>query len=182
MTEKLFTPLTIGDLVLPNRVVMAPLTRNRARPDGDVPHALNAEYYAQRAAAGLIVTEATQISPEGKGYIQTPGIYSQEQVAGWRLVTDAVHAKGGRIFLPALACRAHLACLAAARRAAPRRAVGDTGQGADLHRLGHGRRFAAARARARRDPAPDRRLCEGCAQCAARPASMASSCMAPTAI
>ena len=98
MTEKLFTPLAVGDLVLPNRVVMAPLTRNRARPDGDVPHALNAEYYAQRASAGLIVTEATQISPEGKGYIQTPGIYSEEQVAGWRLVTDAVHAKGGRIF------------------------------------------------------------------------------------
>ena len=98
MPAKLFTPLTIGDLILPNRVVMAPLTRNRARPDGDVPHALNAEYYAQRASAGLIVTEATQISPEGKGYIQTPGIYSQEQVAGWRLVTDAVHAKGGRIF------------------------------------------------------------------------------------
>lgn len=98
MPAKLFTPLTIGDLILPNRVVMAPLTRNRARPDADVPHALNAEYYAQRASAGLIVTEATQISPEGKGYIQTPGIYSQEQVAGWRLVTDAVHAKGGRIF------------------------------------------------------------------------------------
>ena len=98
MVEKLFTPLTIGDLVLPNRVVLAPLTRNRALPDGDVPHALNAEYYAQRASAGLIITEASQISPEGKGYIQTPGIYSQEQVEGWRLVTDAVHARGGRIF------------------------------------------------------------------------------------
>ncbi len=98
MVEKLFTPLTIGDLTLPNRVVMAPLTRNRALPDGDVPHALNAEYYAQRASAGLIVTEASQISPEGKGYIQTPGIYSEAQVAGWRLVTEAVHAKGGRIF------------------------------------------------------------------------------------
>lgn len=97
MVEKLFTPMTIGDLTLPNRVVMAPLTRNRAL--GDVPHALNAEYYAQRASAGLIVTEATQISPEGKGYFQTPGIYSPEQVAGWRLVTDAVHEKGGRIFL-----------------------------------------------------------------------------------
>jgi N-ethylmaleimide reductase len=77
---------------------MAPLTRNRALPDGDVPHALNAEYYAQRASAGLIISEASQISPEGKGYIQTPGIYSAEQVEGWRLVTDAVHAKGGRMF------------------------------------------------------------------------------------
>lgn len=98
MTEKLFTPLALGDLVLPNRVVMAPLTRNRALPDGDVPHALNAEYYAQRAGAGLIVSEATQISPEGKGYAWTPGLYSDAQVEGWRLVTDAVHAKGGRIF------------------------------------------------------------------------------------
>ncbi|MGE0024108.1 MAG: alkene reductase [Hyphomicrobium sp.] len=99
MTEKLFTPLTIGTLTLPNRIVMAPLTRNRATPEGDVPHALHVEYYTQRAGAGLIITEATQISPEGKGYIQTPGIYSQEQVAGWRKVTDAVHAAGGRIVL-----------------------------------------------------------------------------------
>jgi N-ethylmaleimide reductase len=95
----LFSPLTIGDLTLPNRVVMAPLTRNRALPDGDVPHALNATYYAQRATAGLIISEASQISPEGKGYAWTPGIYSPAQVAGWRLVTDAVHAQGGRIFL-----------------------------------------------------------------------------------
>ncbi len=99
MTAKLFTPLAIGDLTLPNRIVMAPLTRNRAHPDGDVPHELHAEYYAQRAAAGLIVTEATQITPEGKGYVQTPGIYSPEQIAAWRKVTEAVHAKGGRIFL-----------------------------------------------------------------------------------
>ena len=99
MQEKLFTPLQLGDLTLPNRVVMAPLTRNRALPDGDVPHELNAKYYAQRASAGLIIAEATQISPEGKGYIQTPGIHSDAQVAGWQKVTDAVHAKGGRIFL-----------------------------------------------------------------------------------
>ena len=78
---KLFTPTRIGDLELPNRIVMAPLTRNRARPDGDVPHALNAEYYAQRATAGLLISEGTQISPEGKGYAWTPGIHSQEQVA-----------------------------------------------------------------------------------------------------
>ncbi|MEP3226293.1 MAG: alkene reductase [Parasphingorhabdus sp.] len=94
----LFDTLSLGDLTLPNRVVMAPLTRNRALHDGDVPHALNAEYYAQRASAGLIISEATQISPEGKGYAFTPGIYSDEQVKGWQLVTDAVHAKDGRIF------------------------------------------------------------------------------------
>jgi N-ethylmaleimide reductase len=94
---KLFTPTRIGDLDVPNRLVMAPLTRSRARPDGDVPQALNAEYYAQRATAGLIITEGTQISPEGKGYAWTPGIHSPEQVAGWRLVTDAVHKAGGRI-------------------------------------------------------------------------------------
>lgn len=98
MTEKLFTPFRLGDLELPNRVVMAPLTRNRALPEGDVPHALNAAYYAQRADAGLIISEATQISPQGKGYAWTPGIYSEAQVAGWRLVTDAVHDRGGRIF------------------------------------------------------------------------------------
>lgn len=98
MEPKLFTPLELGDLTLPNRVVMAPLTRNRALPDGDVPHALNAEYYAQRATAGLIISEGTQISPEGKGYIQTPGIHSPAQVAGWKIVTDAVHEAGGRIF------------------------------------------------------------------------------------
>jgi N-ethylmaleimide reductase len=94
---KLFTPTRIGDLDLPNRIVMAPLTRNRAQPDGDVPHALNAEYYAQRATAGVLISEGTQISPEGKGYAFTPGIHSPEQVAGWRLVTDAVHKAGGRI-------------------------------------------------------------------------------------
>jgi N-ethylmaleimide reductase len=99
MKSKLFTPLDLGDnLVLPNRIVMAPLTRNRAKPDGDVPYELHVEYYAQRASAGLIITEGTQISPEGKGYIQTPGIHSPAQVAGWRKVTDAVHKAGGRIF------------------------------------------------------------------------------------
>jgi len=98
MQAKLFTPLNLGDLTLPNRIVMAPLTRNRARPDGDVPYALNVEYYAQRASAGLIITEGTQITPEGKGYIQTPGIYSAAQIAGWKAVTDAVHDAGGRIF------------------------------------------------------------------------------------
>lgn len=94
----LFAPFKAGSLELPHRVVMAPMTRARSTQPGDVPNALNARYYAQRASAALIVTEATQVSPQGKGYSFTPGIYSDEQVAGWRLVTDAVHAAGGRIF------------------------------------------------------------------------------------
>src|SRR6202167_3739897 len=94
----IFSALRLGPLDLPNRVVMAPMTRNRAGPR-NVPTALNATYYAQRAGAGLIVSEATQISPQGLGYPGTPGIHSTEQVAGWKLVTDAVHEAGGRIFL-----------------------------------------------------------------------------------
>ena len=92
----LFDALRFGDLVAANRIVMAPLTRDRAGP-GQVPTPLMATYYEQRASAGLIVTEATQISAEGQGYLDTPGIYSAEQIAGWRRVTQAVHAKGGRI-------------------------------------------------------------------------------------
>ena len=94
----LFTPIDIGPYTLPNRIVMAPMTRNRAG-DGNVPQALNAEYYAQRAGAGLIITEASQISPQGVGYPATPGIHSDEQVEGWKQVTRAVHEKGGRIFI-----------------------------------------------------------------------------------
>jgi N-ethylmaleimide reductase len=94
----LFAPFRLGDLDLPNRIVMAPLTRNRAARDTDAPHDLHALYYRQRASAGLIVSEGTQISQQGKGYIQTPGSYSEAQVEGWRKVTDAVHEAGGRIF------------------------------------------------------------------------------------
>jgi len=94
----LFDPVRFGSMAAANRIVMAPLTRNRAGP-GHTPTPLMASYYEQRAGAGLIVAEATQISAEGQGYFGTPGIYSQEQVAGWRRVTDAVHAKGGRIAL-----------------------------------------------------------------------------------
>src|SRR6266478_5096928 len=94
----LFSPLTVGSLNCKNRVAMAPLTRSRAGP-GNVPNALNALYYAQRASAGLIVSEATQVAPEGQGYISTPGIYSAEQVAGWKCVTSAVDACGGRMVL-----------------------------------------------------------------------------------
>ncbi|MFK8250139.1 alkene reductase [Ancylobacter terrae] len=97
--SRLFSPLSLGPLVLPNRLVMAPMTRSRTAQPGDIPTALNARYYAQRASAGLIVTEATQISREGQGYAWTPGIYTPAQRDGWRLVTDAVHAAGGRIFL-----------------------------------------------------------------------------------
>lgn len=94
----LFGSFNLAGLLLKNRIVMAPLTRSRATHEGDVPHELNSTYYSQRAEAGLIISEATQISPTGKGYAWTPGIYSQEQVAGWRRVTEAVHAKGGAIF------------------------------------------------------------------------------------
>jgi N-ethylmaleimide reductase len=94
----LFTPVRLGRHELANRIVMAPLTRNRAGA-GNVPQAMHAEYYAQRASAGLIVTEATQVSPQGVGYPGTPGIHTPEQIAAWRRVTDAVHDEGGRVFL-----------------------------------------------------------------------------------
>ncbi|MBW4696017.1 MAG: alkene reductase [Lyngbya sp. HA4199-MV5] len=94
----LFSPIQLGAYTLPNRIVMAPLTRNRAS-EGNVPTELNAIYYAQRASAGLLISEATQVTPYGQGYPATPGIHSREQITGWKLVTDAVHARGGRIFL-----------------------------------------------------------------------------------
>ena len=97
--SKLFDPIRVGDLELPNRIIMAPLTRSRAVGGGRVPNALMAQYYVQRASAGLILSEATAVTPQGVGYADTPGIWSDEQVAGWKLVTDAVHAAGGRIFL-----------------------------------------------------------------------------------
>jgi N-ethylmaleimide reductase len=96
--SKLLEPYKLGPITLPNRLVMAPLTRNRA-VEGLVPSPLAVEYYGQRASAGLLISEATQVSQQGQGYQDTPGIYSREQVAGWRTVTDRVHARGGRIFL-----------------------------------------------------------------------------------
>jgi N-ethylmaleimide reductase len=93
----LFAPYRLGDLDLSNRLVMSPMTRSRAL-EGNVPNPLAATYYAQRASAGLIVTEATQVSPQGVGYIRTPGIHSAEQVRGWRAITDAVHRAGSKIF------------------------------------------------------------------------------------
>src|ERR1043165_5522007 len=103
----ILSPFKLGPLQLPNRVVMAPMTRNRAGR-GNAPGPLNATYYAQRASAGLIVSEATQISPQGVGYPGTPGIHSDEQIAGWKTVTSAVHTAGvqlwhvGRISHPSL--------------------------------------------------------------------------------
>ena len=97
-TATLHTPFALGALTLPNRIVMAPMTRNRAGP-GNVPQPLNVEYYRQRASAGIIVTEATQISPHGLGYPGTPGIHDAAQIAGWAAVTEAVHDAGGRIVL-----------------------------------------------------------------------------------
>ncbi|MET3133239.1 2,4-dienoyl-CoA reductase-like NADH-dependent reductase (Old Yellow Enzyme family) [Oxalobacteraceae bacterium GrIS 1.11] len=95
----LFDPITIGDLQLKNRIIMAPLTRSRATGGGRVPNALMAQYYRQRATAGLILSEATAVTPQGVGYADTPGIWSDEQVEGWKAVTAAVHAAAGRIFL-----------------------------------------------------------------------------------
>ncbi len=98
-TELLFQPVQVGRYHRRNRIVMAPLTRSRSRQPGNVPTALNACDYAQRASASLIISEATQVSMQGQGYAWTPDIHSREQVEGWRLVTDAVHKAGGLIFL-----------------------------------------------------------------------------------
>ncbi|GAB5388260.1 MAG: alkene reductase [Alphaproteobacteria bacterium] len=95
----LFDPITLGELDLRNRIIMAPLTRTRATADTRVPTDLMVEYYRQRASAGMILTEATSVSPMGVGYPRTPGIWSDEQVAGWRKITDAVHQEGGKILL-----------------------------------------------------------------------------------
>lgn len=99
----LFEPVQCGDLTLPNRIIMAPLTRCRAA-DGRVPHDLNTTYYRQRASAGLIITEGTIVSASAAGYYDSPGIWSDEQIAGWRKVTDAVHAEGGRIVVQLWHC------------------------------------------------------------------------------
>jgi 2,4-dienoyl-CoA reductase-like NADH-dependent reductase (Old Yellow Enzyme family) len=95
----LFEPLKIGDLEVPNRVFMAPLTRNRSTGAGRVPNAMMRDYYAQRASAGLIISEATSVAPAGVGYPHTPGVWSDEQVEGWRRIVQGVHAAGGRMFL-----------------------------------------------------------------------------------
>src|SRR5271155_5478046 len=96
--ENLFRPLRLGAIQLPNRVIMAPMTRMRAGA-GNAPTDLNAQYYAQRCSAGLIISEGTAISPQAQGYPNAPGIYTTAQIAGWRTVTDRVHARGGRIIM-----------------------------------------------------------------------------------
>ncbi|MDP4512003.1 alkene reductase [Nonomuraea turcica] len=98
MLDSLWTPTTVGGISSPHRLVMAPMTRDRSTPEG-VPTELNAEYYAQRASHALIITEGTQPSADGQGYLLTPGIHNDEQIAGWRKVIDAVHAAGGRIVI-----------------------------------------------------------------------------------
>ena len=102
-TTDLFSAVTIGKLNLRNRMVMAPMTRNRAA-QGAIPQAMNVEYYRQRASAGLIITEASQVSAEGVGYPATPGIYDEQQVAGWQKITDAVHNEGGHIYIQLWYC------------------------------------------------------------------------------
>lgn len=103
MSDPLFTPCKLGALSLRNRIIMSPMTRDRAGP-GDAPNDIMAEYYRQRSGAGMIVTEGTQPSAVGKGYWRTPGIYSQTQIAGWRKVADAVHAEGGMIVIQLMHC------------------------------------------------------------------------------
>ncbi|HEU4508353.1 MAG TPA: hypothetical protein VFR78_08965, partial [Pyrinomonadaceae bacterium] len=94
----LFDPLRVGNIELDNRIIMAPMTRSRADDEGIQPPYV-ATYYTQRASAGLIITEATNISPMAKGYVRTPGIYTEAQIESWRPVTQAVHARGGKIFM-----------------------------------------------------------------------------------
>ena len=102
--QPLLESYNMGDLILQNRVVMAPMTRNRANNEGNTPTELHEEYYRQRAGAGLIITEGSQVSKRAVGYINTPGIYSEAQVEGWKKVTKAVHDEGGKIFIQLWHC------------------------------------------------------------------------------
>jgi len=102
ITTTLFDPMTLGNYHLPNRIIMAPMTRGRAL-EGAIPGDLMVEYYAARVEAGLIITEATAISPQGYGWWHTPGIWNDAQEKGWKAITSAVHAKGGRIFFAVMA-------------------------------------------------------------------------------
>ena len=131
----LFSSAEMGLLKVKNRVVMAPLTRSRAGP-GNVPTQLNALYYAQRASAGLIIAEATQIAPEGQGYISTPGIHSAEQVEGWKCVTKAVHYRRWPHCAATLARWTHLPSILPTWRRLTRRAVCHQTQWASLHGKG----------------------------------------------
>ncbi len=164
-TSKLFDPYKLGAITLSNRAVMAPLTRNRALA-GMVPNPLAVDYYGQRACAGLIVTEATQVSQQGQGYQDTPGIYSKEQIAGWKKVTDRVHERGGHIFIQLwhVGRISHASTAAERRRAG--RAVGHPRQGQDLRRRHVRRRFRTARAGTRGNSRHHRKLQARRRQCA----------------
>jgi len=167
MSVDLFTPIVIGPYERQNRAVMAPLTRSRAG-ESNVPTKLNALYYAQRASAGLIISEATQIVPEGQGYISTPGIHSAEQIEGWRRVTRAVHVAGGRIFLQLLACRADFASKLPARWGGARCALRYPRRRAGLYAGRISAASHASGARPRRDSSDRGDLCDGGAECACR--------------
>ena len=181
-TSKLFDSFKLGPITLANRIVMAPLTRNRAVPEGLIPSPLAAEYYGQRATAGLLITEATPVSQQGQGYQDTPGIYSDAQVAGWKKVTDAVHKRGGKIFIQLwhvgrvshvdLQPNGGAPVAPSAIKANTKTFVGRQVR----------RRLRAARARAERDPGHRRRLPQGAPPTPSRPASTASRSTAPTAI
>jgi len=166
----LFTPIEVGPLTLPNRIVMAPLTRSRAGP-GNVPTSLSALYYAQRASAGLIISEATQVAPQGQGYVSTPGIHSAEQVAGWKCVTGAVHACGGRMVLQLW----HVGRISQL----PRPPLGRTQEPSP--RTASNRSLRHARLRDRRSPASSRNMRKERGT-RLRPASTASKCTARTDI
>ena len=166
--SKLFEPYKLGPITLPNRFAMAPLTRNRAVPPGMVPSPLAVDYYGQRASAGLLITEASQVSQQGQGYQDTPGIYSKEQVAGWRKVTDRVHERGGRIFIQIW----HVGRIShdslqpdGGKPVAP---IGDPRQGQDLCEQQLHRYLRAARARAFRDSRDHRGLQARHRECAGR--------------
>src|SRR5260221_4687063 len=118
--RQLLTPVPIGRYIAPNRLIMAPMTRSRA-DDDDAPNDLTATYYAQRASAGLIISEGVFPSAMGKGYVHTPGMETDAQVAGWKKVTEAVHARGGRIFMQLMHCGriSHPSLLAGATPVAP---------------------------------------------------------------
>ena len=178
--RELFTPIEVGPLTLPNRIVMAPLTRSRAGP-GNVPTSLSALYYAQRASAGLIISEATQVAPEGQGYVSTPGIHSAEQVAGWKCVTDAVHACGGRMVLQLwhVGRISHPSIRPTAPCRLPRPPLGRTLE--PSRRTASNRSLRHARLRHRRSPASSRNMRKERGT-RSRPASMASRCMARTDI
>ena len=103
MNDVLWKPIKAGELQLRHRLVMAPMTRNWSTPEG-VPNGMNAEYYAQRGSMALIISEGTQPSENGQGYMLTPGLYDDAQIAGWRMVTDAVHAAGGQIVVQFMHC------------------------------------------------------------------------------